>query len=96
LNNSGYTIERIIHGPKAAYNDVAIYDYGLLAKAFGPGHKSAYHGPIKTAEELSSLLSSGKLREDSFQLVEVVLEELDVPQSVGLVGAAVGKFNETH
>jgi pyruvate decarboxylase len=36
LNNAGYTIERLIHGPNADYNTVAEYDYSALAQAFGP------------------------------------------------------------
>jgi len=94
LNNDGYTIERLIHGPNADYNKVAEYDYSALAQAFGPKFPSKYHGPIRTAEELVSLLESGKLREDSFQLVEVILDKLDAPISVRNTGAAVGRFNE--
>ena len=56
LNNGGYTVERLIHGKEAFYNEVAIYDYSLLAKAFGPAFGSKYHGPIKTCGELSALL----------------------------------------
>jgi pyruvate decarboxylase len=94
LNNGGYTIERLIHGPEADYNTVAEYDYSALAKAFGPKFSSKYHGPIRTAEELVRLIGSGKLREDSFQLVEVILGKLDAPLSVRNTGAAVGRFNE--
>jgi hypothetical protein len=57
LNNDGYTVERLIHGLHAPYNKVAIWDYGGLAKVFGPGLPSKYHGPIKTCEQLSSLFA---------------------------------------
>jgi hypothetical protein len=40
------------------------------------------------------LLESGKLREDSFQLVKVILDKLDAPLSVPNTGAVVGRFNE--
>jgi pyruvate decarboxylase len=56
LNNGGYTVERLIHGKEAFYNEVAIYDYSALAKAFGPAYQSKYHGPIKTCGDLSKLL----------------------------------------
>ena len=56
MNNGGYTVERLIHGKEAFYNEVAIYDYSLLSKAFGPAFESKYHGPVKTCGELSTLL----------------------------------------
>jgi pyruvate decarboxylase len=61
LNNSGYTVERLIHGPKAAYNDIAIWDYSKLADTFGPAFPSKYYGPIKTAQELVDLLEDSEL-----------------------------------
>lgn len=56
LNNGGYTVERLIHGKEAFYNEVAILDYSLLAKTFGPAFESKYHGPIKACGDLSGLL----------------------------------------
>lgn len=47
LNNNGYTIERLIHGKDAAYNKVPDWDYGALARVFGPGYPSKYYGPIR-------------------------------------------------
>jgi TPP-dependent 2-oxoacid decarboxylase len=60
LNNGGYTVERLIHGKDAFYNEVAILDYSMLAKAFGPAFASKYHGPIKTCGELTKLLSDSE------------------------------------
>ena len=34
INNKGYTIERVIHGMKASYNDIANWNYTSLVKAF--------------------------------------------------------------
>ncbi|KAF2874581.1 thiamine diphosphate-binding protein [Massariosphaeria phaeospora] len=95
LNNGGYTVERLIHGKTADYNDVAILDYSLLAPAFGPAFESKYHGPIKTNGELSELL-----KEPSFgnagclELVELILEPLDAPKAVIKTGAAINEFNK--
>ena len=52
------TVERLIHGLHAHYNKVPIWDYGGLAKVFGPSFPSKYHGPVKTCEQLASLLAS--------------------------------------
>jgi pyruvate decarboxylase len=57
LNNDGYAVERLIHGLHAQYNKVPIWDYGGLAKVFGPAFPSKYHGPVKTCEQLASLLA---------------------------------------
>ncbi len=35
INNSGYTIERAIHGPKQIYNDIDSWDYLNLAESIG-------------------------------------------------------------
>jgi pyruvate decarboxylase len=94
LNNDGYTVERLIHGMEADYNEVAHWDYSSLAKAFGPRFPSKYHGPIKTADDLVSLLKNPELREECFQLVELVLNKHDAPLSVRLTGAAIDEFNK--
>ncbi|KAL2063135.1 hypothetical protein VTL71DRAFT_6207 [Oculimacula yallundae] len=95
LNNGGYTVERLIHGKTASYNEVALYDYSTLAQSFGPGFPSKYHGPVKTCGDLTRLLGDLEFQNaECFQLVELVLSELDAPESVIKVGAAIDKFNE--
>ena len=96
LNNGGYTVERLIHGKTADYNEVAILDYGLLAKAFGPAFKSKYHGPIKTCGELTDLLNNPGFGDaDCFQMVELILPPLDAPKAVIKVGEAIDEFNKS-
>jgi pyruvate decarboxylase len=95
LNNGGYTVERLIHGKDAEYNTVAEWDYGNLAKAFGPKFPSKFHGPIRTAEDLANLLHGEEIREDCFHLVELVLEKLDAPLVVRLTSAAIDEFNKS-
>jgi pyruvate decarboxylase len=96
LNNGGYTVERLIHGKTADYNEVAIYDYAMLAKAFGPAFESTYHGPITTCGQLTELLGTpGFGDEGCFSLVEVVLPPLDAPKAVIKTGAAIDEFNKS-
>ncbi|KAF2654182.1 pyruvate decarboxylase [Lophiostoma macrostomum CBS 122681] len=96
LNNNGYTVERLIHGKTALYNEVAILDYSLLAKAFGPAFPSKYHGPIKTCGELTDLVNDPELGDaNCFQLVELILPELDAPSAVIRTGAAIDEFNKS-
>ncbi|KAF2107145.1 thiamine diphosphate-binding protein [Lophiotrema nucula] len=96
LNNGGYTVERLIHGKTADYNEVAILDYGLLAKVFGPAFKSKYHGPIKNCGELTDLLNDPGFGDaDCFQLVELILPPLDAPKAVIKIGEAIDEFNKS-
>ena len=37
VNNRGYTIERVIRGPQAAYNDIQNWQYAKLPKVFADG-----------------------------------------------------------
>ena len=69
LNNGGYTVERLIHGKTALYNDVPLWDYAGLAKVFGPGFPSKYFGPIKTAAQLAQLVDGQELADaDCFRV----------------------------
>ncbi|KAI9836762.1 MAG: hypothetical protein M1819_000927 [Sarea resinae] len=56
INNSGYTIERIIHGPTQLYNDIAeTWDHGHLLRFFGAPEKSCSYS-AHTFEELRAVL----------------------------------------
>lgn len=78
LNNGGYTVERLIYGKEAFYNEVAILDYSLLGKTLGPSFESKYHGPIKTCGELSSLLEDPNLGNVGCLEVRLHLIHLDL------------------
>ena len=95
LNNDGYTVERLIHGPNASYNKLPHLDYSALAQAFGPEHKSKYWGPTGTADELEAVLADPEFADgEYFRLLELKLGYLDAPMSVKLAGAAVEAFNK--
>ncbi|KAK6432210.1 Pyruvate decarboxylase 1 [Oleoguttula sp. CCFEE 5521] len=95
LNNDGYTVERLIHGRDAFYNQLPYWDYSKLAPAFGPRFPQAYHGPIDTPEKLDTLLADeGFAKADHFQLVELKLGYLDAPLSLRLAASAVEEFNK--
>ncbi|KAK5735678.1 hypothetical protein LTR17_008029 [Elasticomyces elasticus] len=97
LNNNGYTVERLIHGKTASYNTLPVWDYKQLCTVFGPEFPSKYYGPIKTCDELEKLLDDPELHKgDCFQLVELILGELDAPWSVGKVTAKIEEFNSKN
>ncbi|KAI7210258.1 pyruvate decarboxylase [Hortaea werneckii] len=97
LNNNGYTVERLIHGKNASYNTLPLWDYKALASVFGPQHPTKYYGPVRTCEALDHLLADEAFNAcESFQLVELILPELDAPVSVRLTTEAVEAFNNKN
>jgi len=94
LNNGGYTVERLIHGMNASYNAVPLWDYGALFQAFGPSYKTKHH-LVKTPDDLDAILANEEFNEASYaQIVELILEPHDAPQSVIMATAAVEEFNK--
>ncbi|KAI6866572.1 pyruvate decarboxylase [Hortaea werneckii] len=97
LNNNGYTVERLIHGKDASYNTLPQWDYKALASVFGPKHATKYYGPIRTCQALYHLLADEAFNAcESFQLVELILPELDAPTSIRLTTEAVETFNNKN
>nr|OQO17421.1 hypothetical protein B0A51_16119 [Rachicladosporium sp. CCFEE 5018] len=95
LNNDGYTVERLIHGREASYNQLPYWDYSKLAPAFGPRFPHAYYGPIDTPQKLDALLVDPEFaKADRFQLVELKLGYLDAPLSLRMAASAVEVFNQ--
>ncbi|KAL2414733.1 Pyruvate decarboxylase [Exophiala dermatitidis] len=82
INNNGYTIERLIHGRKAHYNDIAQWRYLETASYFGaPVNDVSY--PVKavqvtTWKELDQVLSTDEFKAGKgFTLVELIMEPED-------------------
>lgn len=72
LNNAGYTVERYFNGMEAEYNDVPMWDYGALFKAFAPGIKTATY-KVSTAAELDALLSNADFQSATYPQVSCLL-----------------------
>ncbi|KAF4534950.1 Pyruvate decarboxylase [Lasiodiplodia theobromae] len=91
LNNDGYTVERLIHGADAAYNDVQPWRYSDAPWFFGaPRDDPGY--PVSTWRvgtwgELEGVLGDERVRRGrGLHVVEVVMGVDDAPRS--LVGFA--------
>lgn len=80
LNNDGYTIERVIHGPKEPYNDVHMWDYCAFAKSLTLDKNQVYTARAKTIEELRKELKS--LPKNKLVFIEVYLEKMDAPKAL--------------
>lgn len=78
--NEGYTIERLIHGMDAEYNDVMTWDYKELPEVFGPGKDGAKKYQVKTRDELEKLLTDGEFNAaKKLQFVELYMPKKDAP-----------------
>ncbi|KAI0146125.1 thiamine diphosphate-binding protein [Xylariaceae sp. FL1272] len=79
LNNDGYTIERVIHGLRQKYNDVAAWRYTQAPSFFGAD--DTFTATVRTCGELKQVLLSGELTTGSgLKMLEVIMEREDVPQ----------------
>ncbi|KAG5349534.1 hypothetical protein C0989_003291 [Termitomyces sp. Mn162] len=95
LNNSGYTIERFIHGKTRKYNDISNWKWTSLLQVLGDtDEKISKSYTVRTKAELSDLLDNTVFaRADKMQVVEVIMDKLDAPKSLQLQAEASGKAN---
>jgi len=56
INNNGYTIERMIHGMDAAYNDITPWKFTRLLDVFGADPAKSKSHQVRTKAELEALL----------------------------------------
>lgn len=68
VNNKGYTVERFFRGWNAKYNDVPMWDYGALFKAFAP-EIEARTFKVSTAKELDALLKDEEFNNAGYHQV---------------------------
>ncbi|KAK5625182.1 hypothetical protein RRF57_000898 [Xylaria bambusicola] len=80
INNDGYTIERVIHGLKQGYNDIATWRY-LQAPAFFGAKEDTFTAKVETLGELHNLLETEQFtKAEGFKMVEVIMDREDVPE----------------
>jgi pyruvate decarboxylase/indolepyruvate decarboxylase len=82
LNNDGYTVERLIHGPNMPYNDIQPWHYEHLPAVFGEG---AFTAQVKTEEELVEALKQTDKHRDQLCFIEVMMGKMDSPESLILL-----------
>lgn len=81
LNNDGYTIERLIHGETASYNDIQPWDNLALLPLFKS--KNYETTRVSTVSEIEALLNDAAFKENSkIRMVEVMLPRMDAPQNL--------------
>ncbi|KAL3230643.1 Pyruvate decarboxylase isozyme 1 [Nakaseomyces bracarensis] len=81
LNNDGYTIERLIHGEKAGYNDIQNWDHLSLLPTFGA--KDYENHRVATTGEWDKLTQDKEFNKNSkIRMIEVMLPVMDAPTSL--------------
>lgn len=81
LNNDGYTIERLIHGETASYNDIQPWDNLALLPLFKA--KDYETTRVSTVAEIESLFNDAAFKENTrIRMVEVMLPKMDAPQNL--------------
>ncbi|MEI4271515.1 thiamine pyrophosphate-binding protein [Klenkia sp. LSe6-5] len=80
LDNAGYTIERALQSPRAAYNDVAAWDWGMLVAGFTGGR--AGYAEASTGADLDAALGAAFADTGRMHVVRAVLDADDTPPLV--------------
>lgn len=96
LNNSGYTIERYLHGEKRKYNSIVNWKWtSLLSTLGGVEGETCQSYTVKTKQELSDLLDDETFaKADKIQLVEILMPMLDAPRALKVQAELSGKTNK--
>ncbi|KAJ2935191.1 hypothetical protein H1R20_g1938, partial [Candolleomyces eurysporus] len=81
LNNSGYVIERTIHGKHRKYNDIADWKWTELLDVLGDRKTETKSYKVSTRDELDALFKDEVfLSNKTITLVEVTMDRLDAPR----------------
>jgi len=95
INNNGYTIERMIHGPNAPYNDITPWKHTQLLDLFGCPKEQQRTFQVHTRTELEGLFKKDEFsRGDKIQLVELFMPKQDAPRALVKVGEITARRNE--
>lgn len=81
LNNDGYTVERVLHGPNREYNDIVQWDYSRLMSCYDPSGSNSQSYKVKSETELDSVLQNPG---DDFPLtvLDMHVAKMDAPEAL--------------
>lgn len=91
LNNGGYTIERLIMGENAAYNDIQNWRYAEIPAIFNSNNQ--YRGcVVETAGQLKQVLDN-LTQPDGLTFIELKLPAMDAPLSLKKFASVIARFD---
>jgi indolepyruvate decarboxylase len=91
INNRGYTIERVILGPNAAYNDIQNWRYAEVPGVLADGHP-VREFKVQSESELERILEEAGEAEE-FTIIELMMGKLDAPYGLQRMGPMVAAFD---
>lgn len=92
--NSGYTIERYIHGMDATYNDIQQWRYKDLIPAFGASDENSKTYQVQTKQEAEDLFTNPDFAAAKvLQLVELYMPKEDAPKALKMTAEASARTN---
>jgi indolepyruvate decarboxylase len=83
MNNSGYTIERVLQD--GTYNDLQMWNYADLPAVFGGGWGCV----VRTEDELEDALAQAQTRAGELALIEVQTDPMDCSDNLKKLKAAL-------
>ncbi|MEM1243434.1 MAG: alpha-keto acid decarboxylase family protein [Pseudomonadota bacterium] len=91
INNDGYTIERVIHGPRMTYNDIQMWQYAKLPTMF---NGAVWSTQVKTELELETAINELDKHRQELCFVEIFMDIDDVPEILRKIGIAMAEQNK--
>ncbi|KAI8356603.1 thiamine diphosphate-binding protein [Choanephora cucurbitarum] len=92
LNNDGYLIEKLIHGPHRSYNNFQMWEYDKTLKYMG-GHldrniqegdrsQIGVEAKVQTRNEFEAAMEKVHANPDKIHFIEVVMPRFDAPREL--------------
>ncbi|CAI2610794.1 alpha-keto acid decarboxylase family protein [Apilactobacillus apinorum] len=94
IDNTGYTVERVIHGMHESYNDVPGLNYGAMPNAFGASDDQYDFIEASTEKELIDAIEKAKVETDKFVLIQVNMDMQDVPEQLAKTAIVFANQNK--
>lgn len=92
LNNSGYTIEKLIHGETAEYNNIQPWKHQELLDTFGGDQFESLR--VETIKDLDNLFSDANFaKNDKIRVIELMLDVMDLPENLVQQAKLLAKTN---
>lgn len=96
LNNDGYLIEKLIHGPHRSYNNFQMWNYSKALDFFGAHLENnqkqgcsqiGFEGKVSNRDEFEAAMKDVQANPDKMHFLEVIMPQFDAPRELKLLVA---------
>lgn len=88
INNDGYAIERMIHGPEAGYNDIQPWKFTKILETFGAKEGEYKNYVVRTRDEVDDLFKQG----NEFSKAQVIQVSRNLFSGIGASNISPNKL----